>query len=392
MKVSATVKYFTILLVLIATISTAQQTVTEVGMLDAAVNESSGLLYFNDLLITHNDSGNEPILYEMDTTSLSIRRQISITNADNKDWEALTQDENYIYIGDFGNNVGTRTDLVIYRIDKSDYLYSEQVQAEIIAFSYEDQVDFINNGNSDWDAEAFIALENELILFTKQWQSQGTVAYSIPKTIGNHVAVRVGTVNDIGLVTDSFYDNTSSELFLLGYSSILTPFIIKFENSSSTNVFNGEYINYELGLSFVQTEGITQVNSNQLFFTSEFFSRQTPSITSEAKLFSIEFSPPEVPEEKPETPENPEEPIENNQRGTIIIYKDMGLGEFTYDVQTSNIVFGSAIFDASGRQVWISDTDSNATGMISTSVFGPGIFYFAAYLNTGTISVPFALY
>lgn len=393
-NVSFAMRYFTVLLVLFSSVLTAQQTISEVGGLNAEINESSGLLFFNDRLISHNDSGNEPILYEMDTTSLAITRRITITNAQNTDWEALTQDANYIYIGDFGNNVGTRTDLVIYRIEKSDYLASDQVQAERIEFSYEDQTDFTDNGNSDWDAEAFIALEDALIIFTKQWQSLGSVAYSIPKTIGSHVATSIGSINEVGLVTDAVYDSASSELYLLGYSTILTPFLIKFENSIGTNIFNGNFSSYDLGLSFVQTEGIAQISANQFFFTSEFFSRQTPSITSAARLFKITFADLEVPEEPetPEEPQNPEEPIESEQDETILIYKDLSLGSFVYEIQTSNTVFGSAIFDASGRLVWISGEEVDTSGSIANTINGPGIFYFAAYLNTGTLSVPFAIY
>lgn len=385
-------KYVTAFLFLLVSVLKAQQTVSVVGVLDSEINESSGLLFFNDRLITHNDSGNEPVLYEMDTTSLSITRRITITNAENVDWEALTQDENYLYIGDFGNNVGTRTDLVVYRIDKTDYLVSNQVQADRITFSYEDQVDFSNTGNSDWDAEAFISLDNTLVILTKQWQSLGSVAYSIPKTIGNHTATRIGAISEVGLITDAVYNDTTRELYMLGYSSILTPFLIKFSGSDSTNLFNGEAERFDMGLQFVQTEGITQINSTHFYITSEFFSRQTPSITSEARLFKLQFPDPVVPEEEPETPETPEEPIENERDETIIIYKDMNFGSFLYEIQTPNTVFGSAIFDASGRLVWISKDEVNTSGVISRNVFGPGIFYFAAYLNTGTISVPFALY
>lgn len=382
--------YKSILIFLFFTsVVTSQHTVTEIGPLDMNVNESSGLIFLNDRLITHNDSGNQPILFEMDTTSLAITRQVNVTNAENRDWEALAQDDTFIYIGDFGNNVGTRTDLVIYRIDKDDYLTSDQVQAELIEFSYDDQVDFSNNGNSDWDAEAFIALENELVVFTKQWQSQGSVAYSIPKLIGSHTATRIGSITEVGLVTDAVYDKNTSNLYILGYSSILSPFLIMFENSSAANIFNGTFFDFELGLSFVQAEGITQTNSDELFFTSEYFSRETPTINSEARLFKLEFPDPELPEEEPQ---NPEDPTENESEEAIIIYKDMSLGEFIYDIQTPNTVFGSAIFDASGKRLWVSENDTNTSGSISRSVIGPGIYYFAAYLNTGTLSIPFALY
>ncbi|UWX56269.1 hypothetical protein NYZ99_08580 [Maribacter litopenaei] len=106
-------------------------------------------------------------------------------------------------------------------------------------------------------------------------------------------------------------------------------------------------------------------------------------------MFKVEFPKSEVPVEEPE---NPEEPTENEQDETIIIYKDQSLDEFVYDIRTQNTVFGSAIFDATGKLLWISDEDTNSRGLISRNVFDPGIFYFAAYLNTGTIAVPFALY
>ncbi len=385
-------KYLTGLILFSVTMLTAQHTVTELGMLDVTISESSGLLFFNDRLITHNDSGNEAVLYEIDTTSLTIVRQVTVTNVANKDWEALTQDETHIYIGDFGNNVGTRTDLSIYKIDKNQYLEQDQVVAEIIEFRYEDQTEFDNDGNSDWDAEAFIAMDNQLVVLTKQWQSLGSVAYTVPKTAGNHMAMRIGEISDVGLVTDATFDNDTNELFVLGYSSILTPFLLKFENAAPSSIFNPDYQEYELGLSFVQTEGITRTNKNQLYFTSEFFSRQTPEITSEARIFKVEFAAEVNSGDEPNEPEVPNEAPENKTDEAIIIYRDASLGEFLYDINTTNTVFGGSIFDSSGRMVWTSEENFATTGYIPRRLGRPGIFYFAAYLNTGIISVPFAFY
>ena len=58
------------------------------------VPESSGLIFYNNRLITHNDSGNLPRLYEMDTLSSQVIRTIRIDNATNIDWEDITQDDN----------------------------------------------------------------------------------------------------------------------------------------------------------------------------------------------------------------------------------------------------------------------------------------------------------
>ena len=103
--------------------------------LPAPLKEASGVIYFNNNLITHNDSSGENKLYEFDINSGLITREVTITNASNFDWEDLTQDDNNIYIGDIGNNRGNRTDLKIYKINKSDYINSTAVTAEIIFFS-----------------------------------------------------------------------------------------------------------------------------------------------------------------------------------------------------------------------------------------------------------------
>jgi hypothetical protein len=146
------------------------------------VSETSGLLFYNGKLITHNDSGDGPKLYELDTVSGNVSRTITITNATHVDWEDIAQDETYIYVGDFGNNNGDRTDLTIYRILKTDFNSSSSVSSEVITFSYEDQVDFTTNPyNHNFDAEGFSVYNNELIIFSKNWASDDVKAYSIPK-------------------------------------------------------------------------------------------------------------------------------------------------------------------------------------------------------------------
>jgi len=61
--------------------------------LPATISETSGLLFFNGKLITHNDSGDAANLYELDTITGNITRTININNATNVDWEDVTQDD-----------------------------------------------------------------------------------------------------------------------------------------------------------------------------------------------------------------------------------------------------------------------------------------------------------
>src|SRR4051812_26285025 len=88
--------------------------------LPAALKETSGLIYTDGGLWTLNDSGNSPAFYQIDESTGATLKTVNISNATNVDWEDLTADDTYFYIGDFGNNAsGDRTDLKIYRVLKS---------------------------------------------------------------------------------------------------------------------------------------------------------------------------------------------------------------------------------------------------------------------------------
>jgi hypothetical protein len=51
-----------------------------------------------------NDGGNTNEIFEIDKNSGKILNKIQ-TNFPNKDWEAITNDGENLYIGDFGNNL-----------------------------------------------------------------------------------------------------------------------------------------------------------------------------------------------------------------------------------------------------------------------------------------------
>src|SRR5436190_18879143 len=54
--------------------------------LNTVLNESSGLLNWKNLIWSHNDSGNGPDIYGMNSTTGVIQRTIFISNATNVDW------------------------------------------------------------------------------------------------------------------------------------------------------------------------------------------------------------------------------------------------------------------------------------------------------------------
>ena len=91
-----------------------------------------------------------------------------LQSVENIDWEDLSKDYNHLYIGDFGNNLGNRVDLNIIKINITDFISSNNFEIENISFSYSDQTNFNNSiYNHNYDAEAIIATEYHLYIFTK---------------------------------------------------------------------------------------------------------------------------------------------------------------------------------------------------------------------------------
>ena len=84
------------------------------SLLPKEVDETSGLFFYGGKLWTHNDSGGEPILYALDTSTFDVDQRVTLSNANNVDWEDVCFDGSTVFVGDFGNNMGARDDLKIY--------------------------------------------------------------------------------------------------------------------------------------------------------------------------------------------------------------------------------------------------------------------------------------
>ena len=249
------------------------QDLRTLSILENAIEETSGLIYFDGRTITHNDSGGGAILFEVNETNGQVTRQVAIANAANRDWVDIEQDESYIYIGDFGNNNGNRRDLRIFRISKSDYLDGDDTAtAEVIEFIYEDQTDFTSsNMNTNFDAEGLIAYEDFLYVFTKNWIDGRTNIYRLSKNPGSQTAIRVDDFNSEGLVTGATYNSISDRVILVGYSGI-SPFLTQLSGFSNGKFSNGSILRTDLdvpaGIS-VQIEAIAFENGTRHLLTSE---------------------------------------------------------------------------------------------------------------------------
>ena len=242
------------------------------AVLNDSIKENSGLNFFNDRLFTINDSGNSSEIFEINQQTGKIKNVFK-TDLINKDWEAITSDSANLYIGDFGNNVGVRKDLMIYRIPFDSTLMAPNINnITSIPFYYPEQKDFTpKNINNDFDAEAMIFLNRKIHLFTKEWASKSTTHYTIdPNFADNHAAEKIETFATDYVVTDAAY--IDQKLYLVGYTKKAEVFLTIFTESEPGIFFKEKPNKYYLGssLSLGQIEGIA-VDDKGIYISGEEF-------------------------------------------------------------------------------------------------------------------------
>lgn len=256
------------------------------------LDENSGLFRCGDNYWTHVDDTYEE-LHALDTNTGNISRTVTLSGASNIDWEEAQADSHYVYVGDIGNNSGTRTDLVIYRYPIS-VLDSGAVAVlpDTIRFSYSDQTDFTASlNNTRFDCEAFVVLNDTLHLFSKDWVLKNTRHYTLPAIPGNHVAQLQDSLSANGLITGASISSTGV-LVLLGYDNqIPAPcFMWMFYDYRSGDFFSGNKRRFSLGtaLTLGQTEAIAFRYGNQGYISNERFQQSIFNVAPQLRSFSLD--------------------------------------------------------------------------------------------------------
>jgi hypothetical protein len=264
------------------------------GTLDQKIDESSGLLYIEGRLFTHNDSSGHAEIYEIDNYG-RLLRTIKINGAVNVDWEAMTQDKDYLYIADIGNNRGDRKDLKIYKIVKSDFMHKNSVESEVIEIKYGDQKKFgYKNFSTPYDAEAIISYGEKLYIFTKNWKNRVTKVYAVSKEPGTYKIEEVTAYAFDFVVTGATYIEKTDMIVLIGYSSrfMTKQKIVILDGFKDDDFFSGHVKVIDLKtnlLGFKQIESIANDGAEKVYITSEKvtnrFLGNHPASLFEIKLF-----------------------------------------------------------------------------------------------------------
>ena len=227
------------------------------------IKETSGLEYIGNNFITHNDSGDDPKLYEFNHKGelLKFTRFYSIVN---RDWEDITFDGEKYFIADVGNNYGTRKNLTIYIIDNKLNIYDS------IKINYKNQKSFDYLKLNEFDAEALISIGDSLALFSKNRKTLSTEVYILSKTPGNYELEPTISLNVESLITGGDYNEKYKLLALSGYDMNLDEqYIYLFRNFDLNNINYSKFLKYKLPIRDAQIEAIKIIDNKSFWLTTE---------------------------------------------------------------------------------------------------------------------------
>lgn len=243
--------------------------VTRIFKLDKKLAEISGITYLENKIYAINDSGNKSEVYILDENDFDIDSSARINGAKNHDWEEICSYNNTLYIGDFGNNSGSRENLRIYKIP-ADSLSRKELEPGIIKFRYYHQDVSILSAyrNHRWDCEAMVVNSIGIWLFSKDWEDRICRLYFLKNQSESKVNIKaIDSLNLKYLVTGAFYDNVGGKLYLCGYEENII-YLTVMQVDENIN-FSGEYTSYIIPeLKNTQVESVF-VKENVVYLASE---------------------------------------------------------------------------------------------------------------------------
>ena len=246
------------------------------------LEENSGMVQLSSNHIWFiEDSGNENEIYQVNLKG-EITKTITVENAENKDWEELAKDDNdNVYIGDFGNNKNERKDLTIYIIPNPEKVKGDEVSAEAITFNYPEQEKFpTKKKNRIYDSEAFFYLNGNLYLFTKDRSkpySGMCSLYRIPAKPGDYEATLIdafhfGDTFDTGSITSATISKNGKKVILLTHEMLYV-----LEDFKDDDFFTGKLT--KLSMEHVsQKESVYFKNNNTVYISDEAEKKTTPRL------------------------------------------------------------------------------------------------------------------
>ena len=151
---------------------------------DPTIVESSGLArstYARDVLWTHNDSGDGPVVYAVGKDG-QTRATVTLGGAQALDWEDIASGPRHrVFVADIGDNAVDRSTVSVYRFREPRELASGELPSTRFDFRYEDGAH---------DAEALMVNPRTGRVFVVTKAADGAGIYRAPRSLSrDHVNV-----------------------------------------------------------------------------------------------------------------------------------------------------------------------------------------------------------
>ena len=240
--------------------------------LPKALKEVSGICYQNNNIWAISDKPH-PNFFRLDARG-NVVQKIKLQNTTVTDVEAITADGSYLFIGDVGDNNGSRASRTIYKvaINKIGKEPQTEVAGEEIHFTFSGEGVASGKKGTDFDCEAIVPFNDSLYLITKRRTDDQSELYVIPKTSGTYVARLISKLDTKGLITDAAMNPLKNELALAGYEKgHERPFVLLIKNFKGNDLFSGTIERIELSETNreFQMEGITFKSNDVLYLSCE---------------------------------------------------------------------------------------------------------------------------
>ena len=246
--------------------------------LPSQLEETSGLEYIGDNLLTLNDSGDKARLYVFNKKGKLIKN-IRFYGLKNKDWEDLAADDDYYYIADIGNNYATRENLRIYILDKN------FIPKGTIRIKYKAQKTFSKETLNEYDAEALTVVGDNLVLFSKNRKTLQSEIYTFPKVEGNYSLTPSGILDTDALVTSADYSKAEDLMVLTGYDFKGNQFFYTIHDFQKNRSENHNIKKHLIPVKPAQIEAVKIISKLEFWITSESESNGKP------RLFKLKLEP-----------------------------------------------------------------------------------------------------
>ena len=260
------------------------------------ITESSGIAASrcqNDVLWTHNDSGDDAFIYALNMTGESLGTW-KVPNAQNIDWEdiAAYKDNSgkcFLYIGEIGDNRAKRPEHAVYRVpepvikasdsssDRKSPLMTEN--AEVLRFTYPDF-------NQDAETLMVQPKTGDIYVVTKRVSGPAGV-YRLRPAFGREDVTKAEKIAEISVpaIPNGFV--TGGDISPDGRHVVICDYTRAYEwtlpdgDGKFDNIWTQEPASIELGKRSIGEAVSYNVDGTTIFATSE--KKNSPLITAKRR-------------------------------------------------------------------------------------------------------------